>query len=118
MALIQADRVKDTTTSTSTGAVTLSGTPPTGFQSFYTGIGDGNSCYYTIADQSGANWEVGIGTYTNSTTSLSRDTVLASSNSGSLVNFTSGTKDVFVTYPATTAVPRGRGLINNMVYGI
>ena len=118
MALIQADRVKDTTTSTSTGAVTLSGTAPTGFQSFNSGVGNGNSCYYTIADQSGANWEVGIGTYTNSTTSLSRDTVLASSNAGSLVNFTAGTKDVFVTYPASRAIPQGRGLINIMVYGI
>ena len=118
MALIQADRVKDTTTSTSTGAVTLSGTPPNGFQSFNSGIGDGNSCYYTIADQSGTNWEVGIGTYTNSSTSLSRTTVLASSNAGSLVNFTAGTKDVFVTYPAARAIPQGRAIINNMVYGI
>ena len=99
MALIQADRVKDTTTSTSTGAVTISGKAP-------------------IADQSGSNWEVGIGTYTNSTTSLSRDTVLASSNAGALVNFTAGTKDVFVTYPASRAIPQGRGLINIMVYGI
>ena len=118
MALIQADRVKDTTTTTGTGAVTLSGTPPTGFQSFNAGVGNANSCYYTIADQTGANWEVGIGTYTNSTVSLSRDTVLSSSNSNALVNFTSGTKDVFVTYPASRAVPQGRSLINIMVYGI
>lgn len=117
MALIQADRVKETTTSTSTGAVTLAGAV-TGFQSFGTAIGNGNTCYYTIADQTGSNWEVGIGTYTSSGTSLSRDTVLASSNSGALVNFTAGTKDVFVTYPATTAMPRGRAIIANMVYSI
>ena len=118
MALIQADRVKDTTTSTSTGAVTLSGTPRTGFQSFGTAIGNGNTCYYTIADQSGSNWEVGIGTYTSAGTSLSRDTVLASSNSGALVNFTAGTKDVFVTYPASRAIPQGRAYVTNLIYGL
>jgi hypothetical protein len=94
-----ADRVKDTTTTTGTGAVTLSGTAPSGFQSFNAGIGDGNSCYYTIEDQSGFDWEIGIGTYTNSSVSLSRDTVLSSSNSGSLVSFPAGTKNVFVPLP-------------------
>ena len=96
---LYADRVKDTTTTTGTGAVTLSGTAPSGFQSFNAGIGDGNSCYYSIEDQSGSDWEVGIGTYTNSSVSLSRDTVLASSNSGSLVSFPAGTKNVFVPLP-------------------
>ena len=98
MPLVVADRVKETTTSTGTGTITLAGAA-TGFQSFSV-IGNGNQTYYTIADQTGSNWEVGIGTYTSSGTTLSRTTVLASSNSGSLVNFTSGTKDVFVTYPA------------------
>jgi hypothetical protein len=102
MAFVIADRVKDTTTTTSTGAVTLSGTAPSGFQSFGAAIGNGNSTYYTIAG--GSEWEVGIGTYTSAGTSLSRDTVLASSNSGSLVVFSAGTKDVFVTYPAERAV--------------
>jgi len=101
MALVLADRVKDTTTTTGTGTVTLSGTAPTGFQSFAI-IGNANTTYYTIADTT--NWEVGIGTYTSSGTSLSRDTVLASSNSGSLVSFSAGSKDVFVTYPAERAV--------------
>jgi hypothetical protein len=98
MAFVLADRVRETTTTTGTGTVTLLGAF-TGFQSF-SAIGNGNSTYYTIADQNGSNWEVGIGTYTSSGTTLSRTTVLSSSNSGSLVSFTAGTKDVFVTYPA------------------
>jgi len=103
MALVLADRVKDTTTTTSTGTITLSGTAPIGFQNFSV-IGDGNTTYYTIAGQGTSEWEVGIGTYTSSGTTLSRTTVLASSNSGSLVNFSAGTKDVFVTYPAERSV--------------
>ena len=102
MALILADRVKETTTTTGTGTVTLAGAV-TGYQSF-TAIGDGNTTYYTIASQSNSEWEVGIGTYTSSGTTLSRTTVLSSSNAGSLVNFSSGTKDVFVTYPAEKSV--------------
>lgn len=98
MAFVVKDRVKETTTTTGTGTVTLLGAA-TGFQSF-SAIGNGNSTYYTIAGQTGSEWEVGIGTYTSSGTTLSRDTVLASSNSGSLVSFSSGTKDAFVTYPA------------------
>ena len=102
MAFVLADRVKETTTTTGTGTVTLAGAS-TGFQSF-SAIGNGNNTYYTIAGQGTAEWEVGIGTYTSSGTTLSRDTVLASSNAGSLVNFSSGTKDVFVTQPAETTV--------------
>ena len=102
MALVVADRVKETTTTTGTGTVTLLGAA-TGFQSF-SAIGDSNTTYYTIAAQTGSEWEVGIGTYTSSGTTLSRTTVLSSSNSGSLVNFSAGTKDVFVTYPAGKAV--------------
>ena len=78
MALILADRVKETTTTTGTGTVTLAGAV-TGYQSF-TAIGDGNTTYYTIASQSNSEWEVGIGTYTSSGTTLSRTTVLSSSN--------------------------------------
>ena len=101
MALVLADRVKETTTTTGTGTVTLLGAS-VGFQSF-SAVGNGNSTYYTIAGQGTTEWEVGIGTYTASGTTLSRDTVLASSNSGSLVNFSAGTKDVFVDYPAGKA---------------
>jgi len=102
MALVLADRVKETTTTTGTGTVTLAGAS-TGFQSF-AAVGNGNVTYYTIAGQGTSEWEVGIGTYTSSGTTLSRTTVLASSNSGSLVNFSAGTKDVFVTYPAGKSV--------------
>lgn len=102
MALVLADRVRETTTTTSTGTVTLAGAV-TGYQSF-SAVGDGNTTYYCIAGQGTAEWEVGIGTYTSSGTTLSRDTVLASSNSGNKVVFSAGTKDVFVTYPAGRSV--------------
>jgi len=102
MALVLADRVKETTTTTGTGTVTLLGAS-TGFQSF-SAIGNANTTYYTIAGQTGSEWEVGIGTYTSSGTTLARTTVLSSSNSGSLVNFSAGTKDVFVTYPSGKSV--------------
>ena len=96
MPLVLADRVQETTTTTGTGTVTLGGAT-TGFQSF-SAIGNGNTTYYTISG--GSEWEVGIGTYTSSGTTLARNTVLASSNGGSLVNFSAGSKNVFVTYPA------------------
>jgi hypothetical protein len=103
MTLVLADRVKDSTTTTGTGTVTLSGTAPTGYQTFGAGVGDGNTTYYTISG--GLEWEVGIGTYTAAGTTLSRSTVISSSNAGSLVVFSAGTKDVFVTYPASRAMP-------------
>jgi len=111
MALVLADRVKETTTTTGMGTVTLLGAS-TGFQSF-SAVGNANTTYYTIAGQTGSEWEVGIGTYTSSGTTLSRDTVLSSSNGGSLVTFSSGTKDVFVTYPAGRAITGGEGYIEN-----
>jgi len=102
MALVLKDRVKETSATTGTGTLTLAGAV-TDFQAF-SAIGDGNTTYYTITLPEGDEWEVGIGTYTASGTTLSRDTVLASSNSGSLVNFSAGDKDVFVVYPAGKAV--------------
>jgi len=113
MALVLADRVKETTTTTGTGTVTLAGAA-TGFQTF-AAVGDGNSTYYTIED--GTDWEVGIGTYTTSGTTLSRTTILSSSNSGSLVNFSAGAKNVFVTYPASMSVPEGKAIVMAMVFG-
>lgn len=110
MALVLADRVRDTTTTTGTGTVTLSGTAPTGYQTFGAAIGNANTTYYTI--NAGSQWEVGIGTYTSAGTTLSRDTVLASSNSGSLVDFSVGTKDVFVTYPAEKSVNQNGSVIS------
>jgi hypothetical protein len=115
MALILADRVQETTTTTGTGTVTLAGAV-SGYQTF-AAVGDGNSTYYTIAGQTGSEWEVGIGTYTASGTTLSRTTVLSSSNSGSLVNFSAGTKNVFVTYPASLAIPEGKAIIMAIVFG-
>jgi hypothetical protein len=104
MPLIQADRVKETTTTTGQGTITLNGAVD-GFQSFSAGVGDGNTCYYTIAAQTGTEWEVGLGTYTLSGTTLSRDTVFASSAGGTTkVTFSAGNKDVFVTYPASNSV--------------
>jgi hypothetical protein len=109
MAFVLADRVKETTTTTGTGTVTLLGASA-GYQSF-SAIGNTNTTYYTIAAQTGTEWEVGIGTYTSSGTTLARTTVISSSNAGSLVNFTAGTKDVFVTYPAEfTANAVGGGI--------
>jgi len=102
MALITADRVKETSTTTGTGTLTLAGAV-NGFKSF-ADIGNGNQCYYAIVGVAvPSEWEVGIGTYTASGTTLSRDTVLRSST-GSKVSFSAGTKEVFVTYPADKAV--------------
>ena len=105
MALVVKDRVRETTTTTGTGTVTLGGAT-TGFQSFSV-IGNGNTTFYTIQLSNTNEWEVGIGTYTSSGTTLSRDTILESSNGGTAVNFSAGTKDVFVTYPAEKAIYQG-----------
>jgi hypothetical protein len=102
MALALKDRVKETTTTTGTGTVTLAGAAA-GFQSF-AAVGDGNQTFYVIVDAATGGWEVGVGTYTASGTTLSRTTVLSSSNAGSLVDFAAGLKDVFVTYPSSRAV--------------
>ena len=112
MAFVLADRVKETTTTAGTGTVTLLGAS-TGYQSF-SAIGNSNTTYYTIAGQTSSEWEVGIGTYTASGTTLARTTVISSSNAGSLVNFSAGTKDVFVTYPAeftSNAIGGGIGAV-------
>jgi len=113
MPLVIKDRVKETSTTTGTGTLTLAGAA-TGFQSF-AAIGDGNTTFYTIALVSSNEWEVGIGTYTSSGTTLSRDTILSSSNSGNAVNFSAGTKDVFVTYPSERAITGGGGGIGALV---
>lgn len=115
MAIVLKDRVKVTSGVTGTGTATL-GSAATGFQTF-AAIGNGNQTYYTIAAQSGDEWEVGVGTVTDTagTFTLSRTTVFESSNAGNLVNFSAGTKDVFVTYPAERAIyeePDGQTLID------
>ena len=115
MALVLADRVRETTTSTGTGPVTLAGAV-SGFQSFSV-IGDTNTTFYCIADQTGTNWETGVGTYTASGTTLSRDTILASSNGGSIVTFTSGIKDVFVTVPSEKLITSHHGHFDQVFDG-
>ena len=102
MALVLADRVRETTSTTGTGTLTLTG-PFSGFRAF-SAIGDGNTTYYAIADANTGEWEVGVGTYSTSGNTLSRDTVLDSSNTGSLVVFATGAKDVICTQPAERAV--------------
>ena len=112
MAFAIADRVQETTTTTGTGTVVLAGAV-TGYQSFAV-IGNTNTTYYTIADQNGANWEVGIGTYYSGNTSLARTTILASSNANAAVVFTSGIKSVFVTYPAEKAIYSDSGNVTTI----
>jgi hypothetical protein len=99
MALVVKDRVRETSTTTGTGTLTLAGAV-TGFQTFSSAIGNANTTYYTITN--GAEWEVGLGTVAAGT--LARTTVLSSSNAGSAVTFTAGTKDVFCSYPADKAI--------------
>jgi hypothetical protein len=110
MALIYADRVQETTTTTGTGTLTLAGAA-TGYQSF-AAVGDGNTCRYALEDASGTAWEVGIGTYTASGTTLARTTVLASSNSNAAITLSAGTHKVYLTHEASAArdIPAGRVL--------
>ena len=100
MAFQVADRVKETTTTTGTGTIDLVGAVE-GYQTFVAGIGNGNETYYSISNRDADEWEVGIGTVTDAATdTLSRDTIISSSNGGSAVNFSAGTKDVICTLPA------------------
>jgi hypothetical protein len=93
-----ADRVKESTTTTGTGSITLNGTS-TGYRTFNAAVGVGIRTYYTIAHQSADEWEVGEG-YLSSSTVFVRDVVFSSTNAGALVNFSAGTKDIFVAVPA------------------
>ena len=104
MALIVNDRVKETSTTTGTGTLNLAGAE-TGYESFVSGIGTTNTTYYAIELNSANEFEVGIGTVTDaSPDTLSRDTVISSSNGDALVNFSAGTKNVFCTLPAKRAM--------------
>ncbi len=103
MALVVNDRVKETSTTTGTGTLSLAGAV-TGFETFVAGIGNSNTTYYSIVNENG-EFEVGLGTVTDATPdTLARTTVISSSNSDSAVNFSAGTKDVFCTLPASKAV--------------
>ncbi len=105
MALALANRVQETTTTSGTGTVTLNGAVP-GFQDFVTGIGSGNTTYYTLYDPTTYEWEVGVGTFTSSgTDTLSRDTVLSNSlGTTAKINFAGNQTSVFVTYPTEKSV--------------
>ena len=103
MALVINDRVKETTTTTGTGAVSLGGAV-TGFETFAAGIGNSNTVYYCIAHQDQAEFEVGLGTLDGDSSDLTRTTVISSSNSDSAVDFSAGTKDVFCTLPASKLI--------------
>jgi hypothetical protein len=130
MALVLADRVQETTTSTGTGSVILAGAV-NGYQTFTAGVGNGNTCYYTIYDNTSFSWEVGIGTYTTSPNTLTRNTILSSSNSGSAINLAGNTAAVWVDLPSSKAAYVGAtitamnlssptivgGTINNAVIG-
>ena len=100
MTLITADRVKDTSTTSGTGTLTLSGTAPNGYRTFGSVMATGDTCYYCCVDVITGAWEVGLGTYTATGTTLARTSVLASSNAGALVAFAANSKDVFITQPA------------------
>jgi len=101
MALVISDRVKETTTTTGTGTLTLGGAV-TGFETFTANLSDGDTTYYACTDNT--DFEVGLGTFTASGTTLARTTILASSNSGSAVNWGAGTRTIFCTLPAAKAV--------------
>ena len=103
MALVINDRVKETTTTTGTGALSLGGAV-TGFEAFSAGVGNSNTTYYAISHQTEDEWEVGLGTLDGDSSDLTRTTVISSSNSDSAVDFAAGTKDVFCTIPASKLV--------------
>ena len=103
MALVLNDRVRETTTTTGTGAVALGGAV-SGFETFAAGIGNSNTVYYAIVHRTAAEFEVGLGTLDGDSSDLTRTTPISSSNSDSAVNFSSGTKDVFCTLPASKTV--------------
>jgi len=114
MALVLADRVQVTATANTTVSFTL-GSTSTGYQSFAV-VGDTNTTYYSATD--GTSWEVGIGTYATSGPTLTRTTIISSSNSNNAVSTFGGTVTVFVTYPAARATTNGRALVMSMVFGI
>ena len=104
MALVINDRVKETSTTTGTGTFNLAGAE-TGYESFVSGVGTGNTTYYAIELNAAGEWEVGIGTVTSgSPDTLSRDTIISSSNSDAAVTFSAGTKNVFCTLPAKKTI--------------
>ena len=103
MALVLNDRVKETTTTTGTGTLTLGGAV-TGFETFAAGIGNSNTTYYAVILPGTAEFEVGLGTLSSDSSTIARTTIISSSNSDSVVNFSAGTKNIFCTIPASKSV--------------
>jgi hypothetical protein len=103
MALIIADRIRETTTTSGTGDIYLGGAVA-GFNTFSSVLVNGDTTFYSMIATSGGAWEVGVGTYSLSTNSLVRTTILSSSNAGTIVSFSSGTKNIFITQPASRSV--------------
>ena len=103
MALILKDRVKETTSTTGTGAISLGGAVAN-FQAFSAVLSDTDTTYYAIIDVTNSDYEVGLGTYSSGGNTLARTTILESSNGGSAVNFGAGSKNVFIAYPAEKSV--------------
>ena len=106
MVLVVKDRVKDTSSTSGSGTITLDNSPPAGYQAFST-LGNGSTTYYAIQG-SDDSWEIGIGTYTSNT--LARTTILSSSNNGVIINFPSGSHTVWVDYPAAKAYLSEEGI--------
>ena len=100
------DRIKELTSTTGTGTLTLTGAE-SGFQAFSV-LGNGTKCYYTITDVNGTDFEVGQGTYNTNT--LTRDTIFESSNSGNAISLSATGSTVFVTYPAEKSSYRDIGV--------
>ena len=114
MAFVVKDRVKESSTTTGSGSYTLSGAED-GFQTF-AAIGDGNTTYYAATD--GTDWEVGVGTYTSSGTTLSRDSILSSSNGDAAVSWSSGEKLIFCSQPASkTNMMDDNGYVTGLEFG-
>ena len=106
MAFVLNDRVKETTTTTGTGAITFAGAV-TNFETFAAGIGNSNKTFYAIVHKSASEFEVGIGTLNGSSSTITRTTVISSSNSDNAVDFSAGEKEIFCTYPASRAPSAG-----------
>ena len=103
MALVLNDRVKETTTTTGTGTLTLGGAV-TGFETFAAGVGNSNTTYYAVTLPGSSEFEVGLGTLSSDSSTIARTTIISSSNSDSAVNFSAGTKTIFCTIPASKSV--------------
>jgi len=103
MALVINDRVKETTTTTGTGTLTLGGAV-TGFETFGAGVGNSNTTYYAVTLPGSSEFEVGLGTLSSDSSTIARSTIISSSNSDSAVNFSAGTKTIFCTIPASKSV--------------